>query len=433
MTAAPRRAYIRYVPAAFLKIVPTVARSDRTTEDLFGELPPWVGWCEMVPVGAILTLQLAQGGYTVPTAVWAVAAAAVLVPWLLDSLRLYLPALLFAPLAAAPIVVLGHHHASAAAWFLLVFLVGRTATVAGWRVSLAVLIAAEAILLGEALTVRALTVTVAGATVQPYVIGDWTGWFLGMLAGAVTGWVWRSQRRALLELRAAQGDLARQAALGERQRIAREIHDVIAHSLTVTMLHLTGARLALGSGDPAEAEEALQEAERVGRQSLADIRRTVDVLSPNGSEAGAPPLPGAGDIAALVRGYADAGVDVGLVVEGDLSGITPATGLGLYRIVQESLANAVKHAPGAPVEVHLAVDAQHIGVRVRNRDGATPATQSASGGQGVAGMRERATLLGGRLEAGPDGDGWLVDVEVPLVATGEVVPRRDPRRAAHCW
>jgi signal transduction histidine kinase len=433
MTAAPRRAYIRPVPAAFLKIVPIIARSDRASEDLFGELPPWVGWCEMVPVGAILTLQLVQGGFTVPRAVWVVAAAAVLVPWLLDALYVFLPPLLFAALAATPIVVLGHHHGSAAAWFLLVFVVGRTATVAGWRVSLAVLIAAEAILLGEALTVRTVTVTVAGATVQPFGIGDWTGWFLGMLAGGVTGWVWRSQRRALLELRAAQDDLARQAALGERQRIAREIHDVIAHSLTVTMLHLTGARLALRSGDPAEAEEALQEAERVGRQSLADIRRTVEVLSPNGSEAAAPPLPDAGDIAALVSGYADAGVDVSFGLEGDVSGITPATGLGLYRIVQESLANAVKHAPGSPVEVQLAVDSQHIGVRVRNRDGVAPATPTGSGGHGVAGMRERAALLGGRLEAGPDGDGWLVDVEVPLVATAEVAPRRGPGKAAHCW
>ncbi|TMC50677.1 MAG: hypothetical protein E6J14_03730 [Chloroflexi bacterium] len=421
------------MPAAVLKIVPTIARSDRTTEDLFGELPPWVGWCEMVPVGAILTLQLVQGGSTVPTAVWAVAAAAVLVPWLLDSLRVYLPASVFAALAAAPIVVLGHHHGSAAAWFLLVFLVGRTATVAGWRVSLAVLIAAEAILLGEALTVRSVTVTVAGATVTPFGIGDWTGWFLGMLAGAVTGWVWRSQRRALLELRAAQGDLARQAALGERQRIAREIHDVIAHSLTVTMLHLTGARLALRSGDPAEAEEALQEAERVGRQSLADIRRTVDVLSPDGSEAGAPPLPDAGDIASLVSGYADAGVDVGLAVEGDLSGVTPATGLGLYRIVQESLANAVKHAPGSPVEVKLAVDAEHIALRVRNRDGIAPAAPTASGGRGVAGMGERAALLGGRLHAGPDGDGWLVDVEVPRPASGEARPGRDAAKPSRCW
>src|SRR5436853_615896 len=125
------------------------------------------------------------------------------------------------------------------------------------------------------------------------VAGLYSGAFAYVL-GIGIAWAWgyavRQQYHLIVELKAAQAGLAERAAADERQRIAREIHDVVAHSLAVTMLHLTGARLAL-QHDPAEAAEALAEAERLGRQSLADIRRTVGLLADGGRAGAAPPMP----------------------------------------------------------------------------------------------------------------------------------------------
>src|SRR5207237_7269040 len=126
-----------------------------------------------------------------------------------------------------------------------------------------------------------------------------------------------------------------------RQRIAREIHDVVAHSLAVTMLHLTGARLALHR-DPKEAEQALLEAERLGRESLAEIRRTVGLLAPEGTGTAAP-MPTAVDIPQLVREFEAAGLDVDFELTCDAHALARATGLGLYRVAQESLSKAVWH------------------------------------------------------------------------------------------
>ncbi len=205
--------------------------------------------------------------------------------------------------------------------------------------------------------------------------------------------------------------LAERAAADERQRIAREIHDVVAHSLAVTMLHLTGARLAL-QRDPKEAEEALLEAERLGRESLAEIRRTVGLLAPEGTGTAAP-MPAAADIPQLVREFEAAGLDVDFELTGDPCTLPAATGLGLYRVAQESLSNVVRHAPNTRTTMSLCVADEMVSLRVRNRLASSTRAASADGGLGVRGMRERVTLLGGELRAGPDGDWWCVDVELP--------------------
>jgi signal transduction histidine kinase len=308
-----------------------------------------------------------------------------------------------------PIVVLGQHNSAAASWFLLIYLVACTAKLARPWEGVAVFVAAEATLAAAALT-------------GPRTVQDWTGWYLGVAAGAVAGWIWRSQGRTLAELRAAQGDLARSAAQSERQRIAREVHDVIAHSMAVTMLHLTAARMALRNGESQEAAESLAEAERVGRQSLADIRRTVDVLTPSEPDPTAAPLPGVGDIDALIAGYRDAGMRVGLTQDGDCDRVSAATGLGLYRIAQESLANAARHAPGSAVDVDLRIGTETVVLRVCNRGGEERESRRGAdmraNGHGLRGMAERAGLLGGVLRAGPDGPAWLVEVQVPVEPAG---------------
>jgi signal transduction histidine kinase len=305
-----------------------------------------------------------------------------------------------------PIVVLGHHQSFGAAWFLLAYVVGQTTTMAGLRYSVPVFVAAEATLVVEALT-----------SPSPDRVQYWTGWFLGIAAAFIGGWIWRKQHALVAELSAAHQGLAERATLAERQRIAREVHDVVAHSLTVTLLHITGARMALRS-DPEEAVEALAEAERVGRQSLDDVRRTVGLLAPAGGDGTAPPLPGLDDLPQLVAGYADAGVAVRLDVEGDPDVVSAATGLCLYRIAQESLANASRHAPGNPVDIRLCISAERAVLRVRNAGGGSSdgASFAGPGGRGIPGMRERTAALGGRLSAGEKGGGWLVEAAVPLMS-----------------
>ncbi|CAA9546181.1 MAG: hypothetical protein AVDCRST_MAG88-423 [uncultured Thermomicrobiales bacterium] len=247
---------------------------------------------------------------------------------------------------------------------------------------------------------------------------EWVPWCCGIAFGWLAASALVAQQRTLAELRAAQADLARQAAAEERRRIAREIHDVIAHSLAITMLHLTGARHIL-SRDPQRAADALAQAERLGRQSLADIRRTVGLLGAEGGagDSAAPPLPGTGDIPRLVDEYARAGLDVRLAISGETTRLSPAAGLDLYRVLQEALTNAVKHAPGARVIVELAIGETALTLRIRDtgpRPSAAPITTAAGAGLGIAGMRERASLLGGSLVAGPAGEGWLVELHVPV-------------------
>ncbi len=220
--------------------------------------------------------------------------------------------------------------------------------------------------------------------------------------------------RALAAERSNQQAVREQAILAERQRIAREVHDVVAHSLSITLLHLTGARHALQQDrDVDEAVEALTEAERVGRSAMVDVRRTVGLLS--GAPAGTRPLPGAEDIVELVEQTRAAGLDVYLEQDGDVGGIGSSAGLGLYRIAQESLANIMKHAQDAVAEMRLTVDTTGVRLTVRNRLSATAPARQAPG-SGLAGMAARAEQLGARLRAGPCDGYWEVDVTVPREA-----------------
>lgn len=239
---------------------------------------------------------------------------------------------------------------------------------------------------------------------------------LGLSAGRMLRWY----VRALDAERGKQDAVREQAILAERQRIAREVHDVVGHSLSITLLHLTGARRALQEDeDIAEAVEGLAEAERIGRAAMADIRRAVGLLAH--APAGTRPLPGAGDVADLVQRTRVAGLDVRYEQEGDLASVGESEGLGLYRIAQESLANIAKHAPEAVAEVHLRVHPDRIRLSIRNGL-RTGAPRGFASGAGLPGMQARAEQLGARLHAGPRGDHWLVEVSVP----GADVPAGKP-------
>jgi signal transduction histidine kinase len=235
----------------------------------------------------------------------------------------------------------------------------------------------------------------------------WASWIAGTTFATFGLLLARRERDLAQQLRLAQAGLADRARAEERNRIARELHDVIAHSLTVSLLHVSSARLAVEE-DSADAVRALAEAERLGRECLTEVRQVVGLLR-RGEGGGTAPLPGAGQLAALVGEYRGAGADIGLDVDGDPAGLTATAGLACYRILQESLANAARHAPGAPVRAALSVTAAGAVLVV---DSAGAAGSGAGGG--LLSMRERAEALGGSCAAGPAPGGWRVRAEIPL-------------------
>jgi signal transduction histidine kinase len=213
-----------------------------------------------------------------------------------------------------------------------------------------------------------------------------------------------------------QEALAEHAAADERRRIAREIHDVIAHSLSITLLHVTGARRALQQDrDVDDAVEALEQAERLGRQAMADIRRTVGLLDSSPARtAQTTPEPAIDDIGVLVADFERAGLHVTLRSDGSTERVSAAVGLALYRITQESLANIAKHAPDSKSTVALSISATSASLIVNNQLPAAVATVQSPEGRGLRGMRQRVELLGGAIDAGPTRDGWSVCAEIPL-------------------
>jgi signal transduction histidine kinase len=248
-------------------------------------------------------------------------------------------------------------------------------------------------------------------------------WATATVTSALAGYVFSAIMRTTVELqrsnvrlRAAQEALVHKAALRERQRIAREIHDVIAHSLTVSMLHLTAARLAVQRGDSEAAAEYLEEAEHSGRDSLADVRRTIGLLRDGDSWSLAPPRPSTADVTTLIQAFHDAGLDVHLEGGADLGAVSPAIGLTLFRLVQEGLTNAGKHARDSTVVVRIDQESDVLSVAVTNDGG--PYAPPRGGGHGLVGMYERVEASGGWVRSGPVGEDWKLEARLALEREG---------------
>ncbi len=222
------------------------------------------------------------------------------------------------------------------------------------------------------------------------------------------------QARDIAErLDAARDARGRAAAYGERARIARELHDVIAHSVSVMVIHAGGARLVMAE-QPERAEEALRSVERAGREALAEMRRLLGVLGP-GDPRALVPQPGLGDIEPLLADARSAGISAALVIDGEPAPVSPAIDLCAYRIVQEALTNAIKHAAPARASVNVRWRDAELELEVSD-DGTRPnAVNGAGGGHGIPGMRERVALHSGSFLAGarPDG-GFTVVARLPL-------------------
>jgi signal transduction histidine kinase len=210
---------------------------------------------------------------------------------------------------------------------------------------------------------------------------------------------------------------SQRAAADERRRIAREMHDVVAHSVSVMVVQAGGARRILGR-DPDRAVAAAAQIERTGREALAEMRRLLGMLHRDDDEHDArAPQPTMAGVAALVERARAAGLPVELHVEGERRSLPAGLDLAAFRVVQEGLTNALKYAEHAPTDVHVRWGARDLELEILDR-GPGPARDrlGGDGGHGLVGMRERVKLYGGDLEAGRRrGGGFRIRAKLPLV------------------
>lgn len=206
-----------------------------------------------------------------------------------------------------------------------------------------------------------------------------------------------------------------QAAHAERTRIARELHDVIAHSVSVMVIQAGGARMVMDS-EPERAEASLRSVERAGREALAEMRRLLGVLDAEQDPRALTPQPGLADLDLLLSRTRASGLATDLLVDGEPLAVSPALDLCAYRIVQEALTNAIKHAGPANAQVRLRWQEDALELEISD-DGRGPgAADSGRDGHGIAGMNERAALHGGSIYTGASarGGGFTVRARLPL-------------------
>jgi signal transduction histidine kinase len=253
--------------------------------------------------------------------------------------------------------------------------------------------------------------------------GGWTSTItLLRLAPFVAAWILgdnlRTRRAYLraLEERAAQLEReqeanSRRAAAEEQTRIAREVHDIVAHNLSVIVVQSTAADAVFDS-QPDEARRAVRTIEATARRALDELRRVLGVVRSDEEAIELAPQPGLAAIEALADNVRAAGLDVGVDVAGSPCQLPPAFQLSVYRIVQEALTNTLRHADARHATVSLGFDPDELTVEIVDDGVATPGNGA---GRGLLGMRERAAVFGGTVEAGPaEGGGYRVAARLPL-------------------
>jgi signal transduction histidine kinase len=274
----------------------------------------------------------------------------------------------------------------------------------------------------------------AAAVAMPYLVvalahpqDGVAGVFLVLLASlapvaAWTGIARRARSEAVAHSAARQviaGSLLEHTARGERARISRELHDVVAHHISMIAVQAESARLTT-PGMPAAGAQRLSAIGDTARSALTEMRRLLGVLREDvraGDVADRQPQPGLPQLAELLDAARDAsGAGARLIVRGWLPALDPGVELATYRIVQEALTNARRHAPGAAVDVELHYTGDALAVRIRD-NGPGPPPAGPAGGHGLAGMRERAVAVGGELHtAEASGGGFLVAARLPAKA-----------------
>jgi signal transduction histidine kinase len=284
--------------------------------------------------------------------------------------------------------------------FAGLFAIGSLAAARRPRVSLLWLLALEALI--------AVNLAVADVDDPP---GD-TLFTMGIAVGAwALGEAVRSRREVAEEE-------ARRAVTEERTRIARELHDVIAHSVSVIVVQ-AGAAEDVFEERPDQARAALRSIEQAGRDALLELRRLLAAVRPSEGRDDTSPQPGLDRLDELARPLRAGGLEVVVRREGPSTRVPSGVGLCGYRIVQEALTNTLRHARASRAEVTVRYASGAVEIDVRDDGRAKPATEGDPGGLGLVGMRERATLLGGSLEAGPLPEGgYRVHATLPLEGEG---------------
>jgi signal transduction histidine kinase len=237
-------------------------------------------------------------------------------------------------------------------------------------------------------------------------INEWAWWLLlgtTAVGGTLAAWALGRYRATRV---AWSVQLAERVAADERRRIAREMHDVVAHSVAVMVSHAEAGRLVVPNA-PERAPEILTTIAEVGREALIEMRGLLGVLRDEGAPTD--PQPGLHDLGTLAERMRAAGVPTELSVTEQVR-VTPAVGLTVYRVVQEALTNVARHAgPGATARVEIDSVSDELVVTVTNTG---TASAGAGPGRGLTGMRERVEAIGGTLHAGPVDGGWQVDAKV---------------------
>jgi signal transduction histidine kinase len=258
--------------------------------------------------------------------------------------------------------------------------------------------------------VMGLPMLVAHVTGKDITGTELVTWHVAVALCISAGYAVRFSNQANAAVTVAREILVRQEATEERRQIARDVHDVVAHSLSVTMLHVTAARLALTREDPGAARYALEEAERLGRASMADIRRIVQVLRADGDSSIDLPQPTADQLDDLIDVYRDAGLEINASMTLDRTELSDSTGMALYRTLQEALTNAARHGDGSAT-VRLWDDGGEVRLLVSNpvRRGSSPQPP----GGGMTGMRERAEAAGGSWSSTIADGLWTIEARIP--------------------
>jgi signal transduction histidine kinase len=210
------------------------------------------------------------------------------------------------------------------------------------------------------------------------------------------------------ERTAIERELVERTFADERRRLAGDVHDVVGHTLSASMLHMTSARLAIRS-DPDAAIASLERAEEHGRRSMADIGSVVRLLRADQSATGLP-VPGLDQLPALVDGFRAAGADITFSPPDGLGALPSTTALTVYRLVQEGLTNAARHGDGT-IDIGIVVNDGAVNVTIENDLAAGDG--HVSGGTGLAGMADRVSAIGGVLEAGPVNGRWRLQASIP--------------------
>jgi signal transduction histidine kinase len=235
---------------------------------------------------------------------------------------------------------------------------------------------------------------------------------LGVGLAWLAGWNLRRRRARWAELQARaerlereQQEQARRAVTEERLRIARELHDVIAHSMSVIAVQ-SGVGHHVIDTQPAEARQALAAIEATSRSALTEMRRLLGVLRQEGEPRGSlTPAPGLADLSLLLRQVQDAGLKVWVSVDGEREAVPPGIDLSAYRIVQEALTNVIKHAATPEARVTISYRPGSLTVEVASQGPGAPGKGDDGSGHGLIGMRERVAVFGGEFAAGPGADG----------------------------